>query len=204
MPRINYKPSNWKSGETARNVITLTGARFLREAESTLRLEISSLPPDQLSTTPLLIFHRCYSPPRFSISVEINQMHEGVELPKTPLPCRRDSDQGSSKRRFKRHFRGFNFVKFRSSSDSFSFPFRFSVVFIIFWFFENCDCFAQRRKLFQGMICCEQRITVGWSNGYFPTFEMLVSGQCFFLKLEIEPRTERCSIFSKNHYTIAT
>lgn len=92
MPRINYKPSNWKSGETARNVITLTGARFLREAESTLRLEISSLPPDQLSTTPLLIFHRCYSPPRFSISVEINQMHEGVELPKTPLPCRRDSD----------------------------------------------------------------------------------------------------------------
>lgn len=88
MPRINYKPSNWRSGETPRNVITLTGAaRFLllREERPRVRarsrLQISAYRPiDYLRATTNL---RPFIPPPAFPSVSKLTRYAKVELPKT-------------------------------------------------------------------------------------------------------------------------
>lgn len=81
MPLINYKPSNWKSGETRRNVITLTArdSLLLRGAESTARsrLQISAYHPIDYPRATTNFRPLFPSPPCFSISVEINRIHEG-------------------------------------------------------------------------------------------------------------------------------
>lgn len=85
MPLINYKPSNWKSGETRRNVITLTArdSLLLRGAESTARsrLQISAYHPIDYPRATTNFRPLFPSPPAFP-SVSKLTGYTKVELPK--------------------------------------------------------------------------------------------------------------------------
>lgn len=119
MPRINYKPSNWKSGETPRNVITLRDSLPFREYRS----QITDISLRSIIYAPLLIFDRYslpLSPPFPSVSKLTG--YTKVELPKT----RRRKGEGEGFRlstRFKLGIlagRRFNFVrelKIRATND---------------------------------------------------------------------------------------